>query len=153
MKNLILILLLFTPIQVFSCIAKTLPNLKNIDSYTAIFTGEVTGIHVTEYEKYRIEALNEGKRFDNWFSDTTLEHELTIIVNKVITGKAPQLIKIKAKGCVHLPQMKMQDVFFIKPNGYAIPIYAVEGQHYSEALLKLGRYARLTRRSKTTANP
>jgi len=156
MNKYILVLILVTPLQVLACMGKTMPNLSKIDSYTSIFTGEVTGIQVTEYQKNRIEAINEGKKFNNWFSDITLEHELTIIVNKFITGSgsAPQVIKIKAKGCaVQLPQMKMQGVFFIKPDGYAIPIYALEGQRYSETLLKLGKYTRLTRRSSGTNNP
>jgi len=143
MKKLVLLILLLLPFSAIACISKLLPDASDFGKYHAIFTGEVTGIHLIKYEKLRMEALElKQKKYYRNFSDITLEHEITIIVNKVITGDVPKVIKVKAQGCgVGLPQMKMDGVFFLTADGKAIPVYGTEGQYYSELLVEVGRYA------------
>jgi len=143
MKKFVVLLLLLLPISGNACISKLLPDVSDFGKYHAIFTGEVTGIHLIKYEKYRLEALEskQNKYYRN-FSDKTLEHEITIVVNRVITGNVPKVIKVIARGCgIHLPQMKMDGVFFMSNDGNAIPVYGIEGQYYSELLVDVGKYA------------
>jgi len=146
-KLIILLCTLWIPFLSHACSVKLLPDSDDFDKYSSIFTGEVIGIQLTEYEKRRLEVLHGGDKYQRGFSSQTLEHEITILVHKALTGNQAKKVTIKVSGCsVQIPSMYSNGIFFQTGKGLTIPIYNSEGQYYSELLFKVGRYIGLKKR-------
>ena len=148
MKSIIFAILCTIGSNASACMAKLMPD-ENFNKYSQIFIGEVTGIHLIDYEKKRLENLSKGGN-QRWFSDITQPHDLTLVVTKNFIGKPDKLFKLRVDGCgVVIPNPRMLGIFFVdKEHDLVIPIYENEGEIYYNILLKLGKkYPKLSENS------
>lgn len=111
---------------------------ENFNKYLQIFIGEITGVHLVDYEKKRLEDLSRDGN-QKFIADSTQSHDLTLVVTKIFIGKPDRLLNLRVEGCgIVTPNPKMFGVFFIdKERNLVIPIYETQGEIYNDILIKL----------------
>ncbi len=122
-------------------LTRVLPD-ADFDNYETIFVGQVTGVHLFEYQSMMIEGYRKDPDFSVW-TDTTLQLKVTILPKIIRKGKAKELEILNISGCGVLePDVKQLGIFFIRQDGKVDVVYNSESYLYEEYLLKLGRYWR-----------
>lgn len=139
MKNFIFYILFLASASANACIAKLAPDLHNLEKYSQIYIGEVTGVVLSEYESNRIKSIEKGEN-RKWFSDITLPHTVSAVVTKAFRGSPDIKVSYEIVGCgVVIPSPGKYGIFFVEAkSGKVIPIYENEGELYYEALVELG---------------
>ena len=134
MKALVAILLgLLISTPAIACRAKQKPDEKKLDSYKLVFSGEVLGVQLSEYED-ALKKCDKDKKLDAcpidvW--DTTEVHEVTVFADKIFRGDAPKIATLKIGGCgMEIPRVHQYGLFFVSDDGFVIPLYDDEGQYY-----------------------
>ena len=144
MNNFILIFFIFSlsvSFSVSACIARILPD-KDFDKYQTIFIGEVTGVHLQEYQDMMVKGLREKNGY-SVFTDTTLEYEVTVLPQRLKKGSVTETLKLKISGCGMLePRVRQIGLFFIKPDGDVNVLYNGESFAYEDYLEDVGVYYR-----------
>ena len=135
---LILIFTLFTT-PLYACKPLNLNKVLNFSNYSDIFIGEVTGVHLNEYEKIILEDVKAG-RYGPLPIKGSKDHTLHIVVTKTFTGNFNGKLVLKTGGCnIMLPTLKERGIFLIdKKTSKVLPIYeSRKGGLYIEVVDKL----------------
>ena len=132
---------LFSSVTAIACMGRVLPD-KNFDNYETIFIAEVTGVHLTTYQKRMITGLRTKEGYRSW-TDTTPEYEVTVLPQRLKKGSASEVEKLKISGCgIIEPKVRQTGLFFIKPNGQVDVLYHIESYNYEDYLEEVGLYYR-----------
>lgn len=128
-----------------ACMGRILPD-KNFDVYETIFIGEVTGVHLTQYQERMVKGLKSDEGFTVW-TDTTPEYEVTVLPQRLKKGSASEVETLKISGCgLPEPRVRQTGLFFVKPNGHVNVIYNGESYNYEDYIDEVGAYYRSTRK-------
>lgn len=131
-RVLLLAALLMTQ-PVGACGQRTLPT-DDFSQYATIFEGEVTGIHLTEYEQFKLREksavardLSDDEELSKpmLVTSSTGEYAVFVAVERVISGSPAQVMRLQISGCmVGVPSLKDKGLFFVLPNErVAVAIY------------------------------
>ena len=95
------------------------PDLESLEKYSAIFLGNVTGIHLDDYENRLLgqpDGLVAGTEFT--IVDGSGAVTVDVVILSSFRGKPPHSIAVRLVGCTApLPQLKQSAVFFLLPDG------------------------------------
>ena len=125
------------PSVVSACASRSLPDPKNLSNYKAVFTGQITGIHLRDYQKDIV-----GYKTDrNWVSayDYTLPYTLTVVREHQVHGSTPLVEELVVTGCqVPEPKVRQFGLFFVSADGSdVIAIYDDERALYAKLITEL----------------
>lgn len=119
------------------CAGRSLPDLKAIDSYKAVFVGQVTGIHLRDYQ----EDIVRSETDKSWISvyDYTLPYTVTVVRQHQVRGSSALVEAIVVAGCqVPEPRVRQFGLFFIpEDGGEVIAIYDDEKALYARFATEL----------------
>ena len=122
-----------------ACPALTRP-FQDLDKYENIFIGEVVGVHLTEYQHEMIKGLREDENYRFW-SDSTLEHTVTVLPQRLKKGRASEVETLTISGCgVPIPSLRMKGLFFVQKDGRTHVLYQTDYFGYEDYLEKVGTY-------------
>ena len=120
-----------------ACSSRSLPDPNKLSSYKAVFTGQITGIHLRDYQK----DILGYKTDSNWVSayDYTLPYTLTVVKEHRVHGSTPLIEEIIVTGCqVPEPKVRQFGLFFVPADGSdVIAIYDNERALYAKLVLEL----------------
>jgi hypothetical protein len=96
------------------------PVSEDLSEYSAVFLGEVTGIHLTDYEAFRARKHPDGKLNDEEIMDhvlvNNLDFEIRVLVDREFIGLSKGVEVVLLGGCsVEQPKLKERGVFFVRP--------------------------------------
>ena len=113
----IAILLALPSAQSLAC-RRITPNQDSIDTYSSVFLGRVTGIHLSGYENSLIskpDGYIEGIGGFN-ITDGSASVVITTVPLKVHHGSPGKVAEIELVGCTSpLPSLKDRGLFFVNP--------------------------------------
>ncbi len=96
-----------------ACKKAFVPNEKSLSSYSSIFIGEVTGIHLVDYEAYLLKRPGSL-----YVTSSTPGFETDLVIAEVLRGEVKSSsAKLTMGGClVQVPALKQKGIFFV-PKG------------------------------------
>jgi hypothetical protein len=113
----ITILLALSSTQSLAC-RRITPNQDSINSYSTVFLGRVTGIHLAGYENGLIgkpDGYIEGIGGFN-ITDGSASVVITAVPLKAHHGNPDKIVEIELVGCTNpLPNLKERGLFFVNP--------------------------------------
>ncbi len=121
------------------------PRMDALDSYESIFSGEISGIRLTEFEDDR---LGRPSKCDVDPADEIecIGHiagrpraSLFVIPTKIFRGKVVDVQELQQAGCVRTDvRPKEEAIFFVYPGGNsAVIVWRSKGRAYADALQRL----------------
>jgi hypothetical protein len=117
------------------------PDLLDRSSYSAIFVGDVTAIHLVGYERSLLgEGDFEFQGESYTIIDGSNEVRVTSVPVFVSAGTSQGAVSVRLVGCTtSLPALRERGLFFISKDGEsAITVWESAGRQYHEALSALG---------------
>jgi hypothetical protein len=117
------------------------PDRAPLDSYTAVFLGHVTGVHLLGYENAltgRPDGFIDGEPFN--LADGSEPVEISAVPSKVAQGNPAKSVRIRLVGCTApLPALKERGLFFVNPEGgSAVTVWESDSEAFNLWLKRLG---------------
>jgi hypothetical protein len=117
------------------------PDRTSLDRYTAVFLGQVTGIHLVGYENAiagRPDGFIGGKPFN--VADGSETVEVSAVPSKVARGNPDKSVQIRLVGCTApLPALKERGLFFVNLGGdSAVTVWESDSKAFTFWLERLG---------------
>ena len=125
-----------------SCMAPTYPDLDNLDKYSEIFIGEVTGATLDVYERNLLFQLRRKDRTIE-VDDSKQGYMLRLVIEKQIKGKTENPYQTQILNCgIEIPSLRAHGIFFIeKETKQIIGIYESQGKIYYESISAVAKKA------------
>ena len=121
---------------------RVLPHAEQLDQYSSVFVGHVTGLHLEGYEN---ELLGKPDVVDPELGPLVITNgampvSVNVAVTRAISGSASGGVKLRLAGCTFdLPELKQRGVFFVLPNGeFTAVVWERDSSGFQGWLSKLG---------------
>ena len=139
MRNLFLFLFLaLIAFPASACRKAFEPNENSLSSYSSIFIGEVTGIHLEDYEAYLLKKPNFV-----YVTSSTPGFQADLVISEVLRGEdKSSTAKLRMGGCmVRVPELKQKGIFFVLKGGNTSVAILANDPKYAHwlSLLKPGK--------------
>ena len=117
------------------------PDRAPLDTYTAVFLGRVTGIHLLGYENAltgRPDGFIGGEPFN--LADGSGTVEVSAVPSRVAQGNPAKSVRVRLVGCTApLPSLKERGLFFVNSEGgSAVTVWESDSETFNRWLNRLG---------------
>jgi hypothetical protein len=129
--RLIVSLALLLPLSTEASTIRRFPETIEADTYSAIFIGEVTGIHLRDYETH---LLGKDERI---LMDGIGNVLISVVVERLLDGKTNQAIEVNVGTKSRVPELKEKGLFLLpKGSKFALVIWSSDTERYDRFMLQ-----------------
>ena len=117
------------------------PDAKALNSYSAIFLGVVTGIHLDGYENRLLgkpDGFIDGEGIT--ITDGSSPVSVTAVSINSVRGSSNNVVTLRLVGCTTaLPALREQGLFFVNSDGKsAVTVWQSNSSEFTDMLKQLG---------------